>query len=149
MKTIISITLLKHLSKQIAHGNVLWALLTLNEYGLPNTDHIANSLRIKAKCKIAESHKYLNYDSVCTTILNGATMQDLSHSDKTLINGLESNAGANKFKSRKIILTNYFKHREIRYNNTYLSPRPSSLCNSRKRSYALVNSTKREASSGD
>lgn len=127
MELQITANMLQHLSKQIASGKVVWSLLTLNEYEGEKKDPLLSSLRLKAKQQIAKAQE--NYNSTYIgEILAGKKLSEFTDEDKDAIKSIKE---------------------DIKKRRPYFVSNPRSLWSSRRRSYVLVNSTKREASSGD
>ena len=119
--------MLQHLSKQIAAGKVIWPLLTLNEYDKQNNDLLLSCLRLKAKKVITNQGDIYSSEHI-KEILAGKKLSDFGDAEKFEIRSIKE---------------------IVKKQRPYFVSNPRSLWSSRKRSYAFVNSTKREASSGD
>ena len=142
--------ILQHLSKQIASGKVIWPLLTLNEYSSDQADPLIRALRLKAQKKIVSGLADSDTKYLYQMIFEGKKYADFSEEQKAKLKLIKEDIRKNQF-DRKIVTPAAYSERKIfRMGSAgYLSPKPSSLWISRKRSYVFVNSTKREASSGD
>ncbi len=144
-------TILQHITKQISAGKVIWALLTLNEYNLAAGDPLLKCLRFKARLILNTEQKYKNFQSLCSIILDGKKYNELDSTEQNTIQLINETAPAKNINKKQIVLIDYSKRKMLRqeYSNVYFSSKPSNLWSSRRRSYAFVNSTKREASSRD
>lgn len=150
MEIKITARMLQHLSKQIASGKVLWALLTLNEYSASYTDPLIKCLRLKA-AKALKPQNGLMHSEICVAILEGKRYSDFNLEEQNEIRNYKETAAKTPAVRKSVTLTDYSKRKALRqqYSNIHFSSKPSNRWSSRTRSYVFVNSTKREASSAD
>lgn len=84
-----------HVSKLLAEGKSLWALLTLNEYYFERRDPIISAL-ISSAAKQLLSDKYRKLNKVCQQILNGEVFENINMKYKEMIRQAECTSATAK-----------------------------------------------------
>ena len=106
MKTKLTHTLLRHISKEIQFGRPIWALLTLNEY-LDGKCYLHKSLQKRARDNIRLEDISLELSAVISKILSGAKLIDLNETERNLALTYREISSESPFSGRNIPQLSY------------------------------------------
>lgn len=109
--------ILQHITKQISSGKVIWAVLTLNEYNLSESDPLAKCLRQKARMAIQNNTSYKNSTDLFSAVLGGKKYSELNLEEQSEIRYIDSQTEVKNLYKKNVVLTDYTKRKQLRQAN--------------------------------